>query len=189
MQHDALRIKKYPNRRLYDTEQSRYITLAELAETVRGGRRVEVVDSKTGDDLTRAVLLQVILEEQDRLDLLPIELLHHVIVVQGTAQAGATTAFLSGSLKQFLDLGQQWTRNVAPAGKAWMDMAEAAFRGFTGGPGTTAGPADPADPPEGVDDGAPEDEPSGDPPKPDLASDVAALKDQMADLMRALQGK
>lgn len=186
MQHDTLRIKKYPNRRLYDTEQSRYITLAELADTVRGGRRVEVVDAKTDADLTRAVLVQVILEEQERLDLLPIDLLHHVIRVQGTAQAGVTASFLTSSMKQFLEFGEQVSRTVAPASKAWMDLAEAAFRGFTA-PATR--PASP--PPE------PEAEPSPEPaPAPadgssdrNLADDVAALKDQMAELMKALQGK
>ena len=67
-----------------------------------------------------------------------------------------------------------------------MDMAEAAFRGFTGAAGTTERPASS---PETLDDGPPDDEPPTQKPKPDLASDVAALKDQMADLMRALQGK
>ncbi len=187
MQHDLLRIKKYPNRRLYDTEQSRYITLAELAETVRSGRRVEVVDAKSGDDLTRAVLVQVILEEQERLDLLPIEMLHHVIRVQGTAAAGATSSFLSQSTKQFLSLGDQMARTVAPASKAWMELAEAAFRGFTVPPSPRGEPDPEGEPePEGEPDPEGEDEPAA---APNLAADVAALKDQMAELMKALQGK
>ena len=56
-------IKKYANRRLYNTETSTYITLADLAHIIREGRNVEVVDAKTGDDLTRATLAQIILEE------------------------------------------------------------------------------------------------------------------------------
>jgi polyhydroxyalkanoate synthesis repressor PhaR len=190
MQHDTLRIKKYANRRLYDTEQSRYITLSELAETVRGGRRVDVVDAKTGESLTRQVLVQVILEEQERLDLLPIELLHHVIKVQGTAQASATATFLSQSLTQFMGVGEQWSRAVGPTGKAWMDMAGAALRGFTDPFPATPAAADDAPPPPDGD--PPETPPAGDAEETgetDLAADVAALKDQMAGLMRALQGK
>ena len=52
----VLKIKKYPNRRLYDTERSRYITLEELSRLVRAGRRVEVVGAKDGEDLTRVLV-------------------------------------------------------------------------------------------------------------------------------------
>ena len=57
-------IKKYPNRRLYDTATSTYITLTEVKTMVVGGERVRVRDAKTGDDLTRSILLQIILEEE-----------------------------------------------------------------------------------------------------------------------------
>ncbi|MDP7114655.1 MAG: polyhydroxyalkanoate synthesis regulator DNA-binding domain-containing protein, partial [Myxococcota bacterium] len=77
-------IKKYSNRRLYDTRRSRYITLDDLAGMIRDGATVKVVDANKGSDLTRLVLTQVILEEQDRIDLLPVDLLHHIIKVQGT---------------------------------------------------------------------------------------------------------
>ena len=59
---DPLIIKKYANRRLYNTETSTYITLADLAGIMRAGRNVEVVDAKTGDDLTRPTLAQIILD-------------------------------------------------------------------------------------------------------------------------------
>ncbi len=178
---EPILIKKYANRRLYDTRQSRYITLDELAQIVRGGTDVSVIDAKSGNDLTRQVLIQVLLEEQDRLDMLPPELLHHVIRVQGTAAAGATSSFLSQSTKQFLSLGDQMARTVAPASKAWMELAEAAFRGFTVPPSPRGEPE-----PEGEPDPEGEDEPAA---APNLAADVAALKDQMAELMKALQGK
>ena len=55
-------IKKYPNRRLYDTRTSTYITLVDIKELVLGHEEFQVVDAKSGDDLTRAILLQVILE-------------------------------------------------------------------------------------------------------------------------------
>jgi len=57
-------IKKYPNRRLYDTRTSTYITLADVKQLVLGNEEFQVVDAKSGDDLTRAVLLQIILEEE-----------------------------------------------------------------------------------------------------------------------------
>ena len=57
-------IKKYPNRRLYDTEESRYITLADIRELVVEGADFVVIDKKTGDDITRCILLQVIYERE-----------------------------------------------------------------------------------------------------------------------------
>ena len=59
-------IKKYANRRLYDTESSAYITLDRLAAMVREGREFEVVDAKTGEDITRQVLTQIIVDEEAR---------------------------------------------------------------------------------------------------------------------------
>src|SRR5690242_21647636 len=59
-------IKKYANRRLYDTESSTYITLDRLAQMVREGREFEVVDAKTGEDITRQVLTQIIVDEEAR---------------------------------------------------------------------------------------------------------------------------
>src|SRR5260221_6286513 len=64
MSEPARLIKKYPNRRLYDTKTSVYITLADVKKLVMGGEEFQVVDAKTGDDLTRSILLQIILEEE-----------------------------------------------------------------------------------------------------------------------------
>ncbi len=97
-------IKKYPNRRLYDTVKSTYITLEELADLVRTGEQVEVVGAKSGEDLTRQVLTQVILEEKGRLELIPVEMLHYVIQVQGTNMAGPFDGFLNQIFSQFRDL-------------------------------------------------------------------------------------
>lgn len=77
---DPLIIKKYANRRLYNTETSTYITLADLAGLIRLGRNVEVVDAKTGDDLTRPTLAQIILEEDAKgAALLPTSFLKQII--------------------------------------------------------------------------------------------------------------
>src|SRR5438552_18244112 len=64
MDHQLRLIKKYPNRRLYDTKTSSYITLADVKQMVLKQEEFQVVDAKSGDDLTRAILLQIILEEE-----------------------------------------------------------------------------------------------------------------------------
>jgi polyhydroxyalkanoate synthesis repressor PhaR len=76
-------IKKYSNRRLYDTTASAYVNLEELAAHVRKGEQLQVVDASTGDDLTRATLLQIILEAQGGVDMLPPGLLHRIIRMSG----------------------------------------------------------------------------------------------------------
>ena len=76
-------IKKYANRRLYDTESSAYITLDRLAQMVREGREFEVVDAKSGDDITRQVLTQIIVDEEARgYTMLQINYLNHMIGVK-----------------------------------------------------------------------------------------------------------
>src|ERR1051326_8900218 len=81
MKPERMIIKKYGNRRLYNTFASRYINLEELAELVRNGNDVHVVDAKTGEDLTRVTLMQVIVEDaKDQPSGLPLELLKQLIV-------------------------------------------------------------------------------------------------------------
>jgi len=73
-------IIRYPNRRLYDRSQGRYVTLQDVEDTIHRGRTVSVRDSKTGEDLTRAVLTQILLERYpERMDLLPVTLLHLIL--------------------------------------------------------------------------------------------------------------
>jgi polyhydroxyalkanoate synthesis repressor PhaR len=73
-------IIRYPNRRLYDRSQGKYVTLQNIADRVRGGGTVTVLDSKTGEDLTRSILTQIILERHpDRMELFPVKLLHLII--------------------------------------------------------------------------------------------------------------
>jgi len=186
---EPILIKKYANRRLYDTRQSRYITLDELAQIVRGGTDVSVVDAKSGGDLTRQVLIQVLLEEQDRLDMLPPELLHHVIRVQGTIQAAPFQRWLADSFRQWNQLGAVLQQGLAanPAAAAMMK----AMQGWTGGaPAGAGGRAEPTPSaeaePEAEADAAPEAEPT---PKAEPAPDpMAALRAQMDDLLGRLKG-
>jgi len=78
---DKVVIKKYANRRLYDTSGSRYINLVDIAALVRNGTDVQVVDAKTGEDITRVTLTQIIVEDaKEQPTGLPLELLRQLIV-------------------------------------------------------------------------------------------------------------
>ena len=79
-------IKKYPNRRLYNTSAGKYVNLEELAGMIRQGIDLQVVDAKTGEDLTRVILTQIIVEDaKDRPTGLPLELLRQLIVASDRA--------------------------------------------------------------------------------------------------------
>jgi len=93
-------IKKYENRRLYDTSRSRYVNLEEVATLIRKGRGVRIVDAKTGEDLTRATLMQIIVEDNKEGSAgLPLELMRQLIVASD--QVGRD--FLSWYLKSAFD--------------------------------------------------------------------------------------
>ena len=77
---DKVKLKKYANRRLYDMEKSAYVTLNQVADLIRQGRQVEVVDAKTKEDVTASILSQIILEEaKNKNILLPVPVLHLII--------------------------------------------------------------------------------------------------------------
>jgi polyhydroxyalkanoate synthesis repressor PhaR len=102
-------IKKYPNRRLYDTEISSYITLEEVRQLVVDGELFEVRDAKTGDDLTRSVLLQIISEHEERgQPMFTTQLLSQVIRFYGDSLQGFMGSYLEKSLQVFLDQQQQF---------------------------------------------------------------------------------
>jgi polyhydroxyalkanoate synthesis repressor PhaR len=95
---ETVEITRYPNRRLYDRSRGRYVTLQEITETVREGKTVAVRDRKTGEDLTRSVLIQIILERHpERMELLPVAVLHCMI----RADAGVL-GFLGDYFRQSL---------------------------------------------------------------------------------------
>lgn len=98
-------IKKYSNRRLYDTEESRYITLEELTESVRGGKDVRVVDAKSGEDLTQATLVQIVLET-NAARFLPIPLLARLIRMQDDALGEFFSKYVSTALEMYLTAKQ-----------------------------------------------------------------------------------
>ena len=96
-------IKKYPNRRLYDTEESRYITLADVKNLVIGKIEFLVIDKKSGDDITRSILLQVISEqEQHGEPIMSQDFLSQLIRSYGNAMPGFIANYLEQSLKLFM---------------------------------------------------------------------------------------
>ena len=95
-------IKKYANRRLYDTEGSIYITLDSLAVMVRQGRDFVVFDAKTGDDITRTVLTQIIVEEETKgRNMLPAAFLRQLIGLYGDSMQGQVPEYLEHMMEQF----------------------------------------------------------------------------------------
>ena len=95
-------IKKYPNRRLYDTETSTYITLAEVKDLVLQYKDFQVQDAKTGEDLTRAILLQIILEEESGgVPMFSTDMLANIIRYYGHAMQGLMGSYLERSIMAF----------------------------------------------------------------------------------------
>ena len=96
-------IKKYANRRLYNTATSRYVTLEQLSEMVKEGQDFKVFDAKSGDDITRAVLTQIIFEEESKgHNLLPIRFLQQLIRMYGDALQPFVPAYLETAMETFL---------------------------------------------------------------------------------------
>jgi polyhydroxyalkanoate synthesis repressor PhaR len=131
-------IKKYANRRLYDTESSTYITLDRLAQMVREGREFEVVDAKTGEDITRQVLTQIIVEEEARgATMLPINFLKQLIGLYGNSLQNFVPQYLEAAMDAF-QRNQSAARDAfggnmfADLAKRNMAMFEDASRAFTG---------------------------------------------------------
>ena len=102
-------IKKYPNRRLYDTEISSYITIEDVRQLIVDNEDFEVRDARSGEDLTRQVLLQIIAEhEQDGEPMLSTQLLSQIIRFYGDSLQGFMGSYLERSMQGFLDQQQQF---------------------------------------------------------------------------------
>ncbi|HEX2584137.1 MAG TPA: polyhydroxyalkanoate synthesis repressor PhaR [Steroidobacteraceae bacterium] len=100
-------IKKYPNRRLYDTAQSRYITLSDIRRLVVEKQEFIVIDQKTHEDITRSILLQVIAEQENGEPMMSQDFLSQVIRSYGSAMQGFVGSYLENSLKLFANQQQQ----------------------------------------------------------------------------------
>jgi polyhydroxyalkanoate synthesis repressor PhaR len=96
-------IKKYPNRRLYDTAISKYVTFEDIRGLVKAAIKFRVMDAKTDEDITRSVLLQLILEEEEKgQPIFTTEILEQIIRTYGNAMQGFMTAYLKESMDVFL---------------------------------------------------------------------------------------
>ncbi|MEY4766114.1 MAG: polyhydroxyalkanoate synthesis repressor PhaR [Pseudomonadota bacterium] len=105
-------IKKYPNRRLYDTRTSSYITLAEVKELVMACENFVVLDAKSGDDLTRSILLQIILEEETAgVPMFSTQSLAQIIRFYGNTMQGLMGNYLEKNIQSFIDLQSRLTEN------------------------------------------------------------------------------
>jgi polyhydroxyalkanoate synthesis repressor PhaR len=159
---EAVVIKKYANRRLYNTASSAYVTLDDLARMVREGTDFVVFDAKTNEDLTRQILTQIIFEEESRGQaLLPVQFLRQLIGFYGGQMEGVLPSYLQMSLENFSrqqeTFREQMTKavGVMPGGMMGAGMMEAAakqnmamfeqamkmFPPFALGRGTEAAPA------------------------------------------------
>lgn len=102
-------IKKYPNRRLYDTEISSYITIEDVRQLVIDGETFEVRDAKSSEDITRSVLLQIIAEHEERgQPMFSTTLLSQIIRFYGDSLQGFMGSYLERSLQSFMDQSQQF---------------------------------------------------------------------------------
>jgi len=98
-------IKKYPNRRLYDTQTSTYITLADVKKLVLDSEAFQVVDAKTGEDITRSILLQIILEEESGgVPMFSSAALSQIIRFYGNAMQGVMGSFLEKNIQAFMEI-------------------------------------------------------------------------------------
>jgi polyhydroxyalkanoate synthesis repressor PhaR len=134
-------IKKYANRRLYNTETSSYITLDHLATMVREGREFQVLDARTEDDITRSVLAQIIMEEESRgQTMLPVNFLRQLISMYGDSMQGMVPQYLEASMDAFRRNQAQFHEAMkgafsggpfAEIARRNMEMFEAATNAFT----------------------------------------------------------
>ena len=100
---EKLMLKKYANRRLYDTEKSVFVSLSQVADLVKQGRQIEIRDDKTGEDVTPFILTQIVLEEvKKKTLLLPVSLLSLLIRYGDTVLSGFFDKYLEQTLKNYL---------------------------------------------------------------------------------------
>ncbi len=177
---DKLLIKRYASRRLYNTETSDYVTLEDIARFIREGREVQIVDLKSGDDLTRQYLLQIIAEHESRGEnVLPIEVLTDLVRSYTTQAQSVVPQFLAMSFEMLRD-GQSKMLDAAmgpmaamPGFEAMKAQQQAFMKAMTGGlSGQWSGPSP---------------EPESEPDDPgaelnEIRAQLAKMQDQLAKL-------
>ena len=172
---DPIIIKKYANRRLYNTKSSSYITLDDLSRMTRQGIDFQVLDAKTGNDITHQILTQIIMEEESHGEqMLPISFLRQLISMYGNSMQSLMPHYLEATMDNFranqLKLQETWKASMGPDALAKMAetnmaMFKAAASAFM--PGSKPG------------------EPAAPPPSPP-SDDLEALRAQMAAMQKKL---
>ena len=139
-QNNTLLIKRYASRRLYNTETSDYVTLDDIAGFIRDGREVQIVDLKTGDDLTRQYLLQIIAEHESRGEnMLPVNVLNDLVRSYTTQASSVVPQFLQASFEMFRDGQSKMMESMGskmgtlPGMDAMRAQQEAFMKAMTGG--------------------------------------------------------
>ena len=174
-----LLIKRYASRRLYNTETSDYVTLEDIAGFIRDGREVQIVDLKTGDDLTRQYLLQIIAEHESRGEnVLPVNVLNDLVRSYMLPGGGMMPQFLQASFEMLRESQSKMMENMnvmnpmakIPGFEAMQAQQEAFLKAMTGGLGGSWS--------------GPEAESSG--KGANSGEDLDAIKKQLADLQDKL---
>lgn len=178
---DTIIIKKYANRRLYNTDSSSYITLDHLAAMTREGRDFKVIDAKSGDDITHSVLTQIIMEEENRgQTMLPVNFLRQLISMYGDSMQAMVPQYLEASMESFRRNQEQFREAMTGAfaggpfesiARRNLEMFEAAAKAFTAPGGKAAAQAAPR-PPQ---------------PAPASGDELTELKDQLARLQKQIE--
>ena len=176
-------IKKYANRRLYNTETSSYITLDHLATMTREGRDFQVFDARSGEDITRSVLTQIVMEEESTgQTMLPVPFLRQIIAMYGDSMQGMVPHYLEASMAAFSE-NQSKFRDAAlkpfeQLTKQNLALFQAATEMLTGARGATGKAAAPAAPGAGTNDRS----------AAGSEAEMAALKAQLAALQARIDG-
>lgn len=142
-----LLIKRYASRRLYNTETSDYVTLDDIAGFIRSGREVQIIDLKSGDDLTRQYLLQIIAEHESRGEnVLPVNVLNDLVRAYTTQATSMVPQFLQTSFDMLRDSQEKVMESMGtglpmPGLEAMQVQQEAFMKAMTGGMAWPGGPA------------------------------------------------
>ena len=170
---DPITIKKYANRRLYNTGTSSYITLEDLARMTREGVEFKVVDAKTGEDITRSILTQIIMDEESGgAQMLPVSFLRDLISMYGNSMQALMPSYLEASMAHF---------------RKNREELQAAFReGLAGNPLARMAETNMAMMKAVGEALMPSPKPRDPAPKRDQESEIAALRDQMAAMQKKL---
>jgi polyhydroxyalkanoate synthesis repressor PhaR len=186
-------IKKYANRRLYNTQTSSYVTLDHLAAMVKEGTEFEVQDARTGEDITRSVLTQIIFEEEAKgQSLLPIKFLRQLIRFYGDSLQGFVPGYLDMSMESFAKNQETMRNRIAEAFGGGSQVLEAMTRQNLAMFERTMQMFSPFVPKPPGSRSEDEPKPNGAPPEPvkakpseeisELKSEIEAMRRQLAEL-------